>query len=173
MTTMIRKCTVNDLQVLQKLSIETFSDTFGDFNTLQNLRAYTDKAYDLKVLLREMQEPNSEFYFIYLDQQLAGYLKININSAQSEPMTDDFLEIQRIYVRVPFKRQGLGRMLLKFAIERAEALDRPRIWLGVWEKNYPAQKFYESMGFEKYSSHTFVMGNSSQTDYILKKELRK
>ena len=110
---------------------------------------------------------------MFLDGKLAGYLKINILDAQSEALGDDFMEIQRIYIRQQFKRLGLGRKLMKLGLERAQALKKPRVWLGVWEKNYSAQEFYKIFGFEKFSSHKFVMGDSVQTDYILKKELRK
>lgn len=173
MTTTIRRCTLDDLETLQKVSAETYLATFGQYNTPENTQAYIHDAYDLDVLRREMTNKNSEFYFLFVDQELAGYLKVNILDAQSEPLDESFMEIQRIYIRVPFKRMGLGKVLMEFAIERARAFKKPHVWLGVWEKNYPAQKFYQSMGFEHYSSHKFVMGTSTQTDYILKKELEK
>lgn len=173
MTTEIKKCTLDDLQTLQKLSIETYTDTFKAFNTPENVQAYVDDAYNTEILTSELLNPNSEFYFLYSDGKLAGYLKVNISSAQSEPLGEDFMEIQRIYIRVPFKRMGLGKKLLELGIQRAKAFQKPRVWLGVWEFNMPAQKFYQSMGFERYSSHKFVMGDSTQTDYILKKELEK
>lgn len=172
MTTKIRRCTTQDVETLRKLSIETYTDTFAAYNTVSNTQAYIDSAYDIKVLLKELSDVHSEFYFLYVDQELAGYLKVNILEAQSEPMADDFLEIQRIYIRKNFKRRGLGKMLLELGLKRAKDLGRKRVWLGVWEKNFPAQKFYQYMGFERYSSHKFVMGESVQTDYILKKELR-
>lgn len=173
MTTTIQNVTIDDLSTLRDLSIETYTDTFGEFNTPENLQAYIDDAYDPEILRKELLDNNSEFYFVKVDGQLAGYLKVNILSAQSEPMPDDFLEIQRIYIRKSFKRQGLGKLLLELGLKRAQALGKARVWLGVWENNFAAQKFYQFMGFEKYRSHKFVMGDSVQTDYILKKELRK
>jgi len=173
MTIKVRRCTLADVGTLQKISIETYTDTFGDYNTLENTKAYVDEAYKTETLEQELQNNNSEFYFMFLDGKLAGYLKINILDAQSEALGDDFLEIQRIYIRKQFKRLGLGRKLMELGLQRAEALKKPRVWLGVWEKNYSAQEFYKVFGFEKFSSHKFVMGDSVQTDYILKKELRK
>lgn len=173
MTTTIRKCDINDLEVLQKISIETYTDTFQKFNTPENLQAYLDDAYDLDVLKSELTDPNAEFYFLYEDEKLAGYLKINVLTAQSEKMADDFLEIQRIYIRVPFKRHGFGQQLYNLALQRASDLGKKHVWLGVWENNLPAQKFYQHLGFERFSEHKFIMGDSVQTDYILKKELAK
>ncbi|MFC6175912.1 GNAT family N-acetyltransferase [Companilactobacillus huachuanensis] len=171
MTTTIRRCTEDDLKTLQRLSVETYTDTFKPYNTEENMKAYIEGAYNLNTLRQELTDKNSEFYFLYIDDELVGYLKVNILDAQSEPMDDDFLEVQRIYIRVSYKRKGLGEVLMKLAIERAQSLKKPRLWLGVWEKNFAAQKFYQAMGFEHYSSHKFVMGTSTQTDYILKKEL--
>lgn len=62
--------------------------------------------------------------------------------------------------------------MLELGLKRAEDLNKSEVWLGVWENNLPAQKFYQYMGFERYSEHKFVMGDSIQTDYILTKELR-
>ena len=173
MTTEIKKCTLKDIETLQKISIETYADTFGKYNTPENTAAYIDDAYNLPQLTSELMNEYSEFYFMYFDGKLAGYLKVNILEAQSEAMGDDFLEIQRIYIRKHFKRLGLGKQLIELGLKRAQVLSKPRVWLGVWERNYSAQEFYKTFGFEKFSSHKFVMGDSVQTDYILKKELRK
>lgn len=172
MTTEIKACSVNDLETLQKLSIETYTDTFAQYNTASDLQDYLNEAYNTKQLTSELTNKNTHFYFLYLDNQLAGYLKINILDAQSEKMGSEFLEIERIYIRKQYKRHGLGKMLLQFALDKATELDRSKVWLGVWENNFPAQKFYEYMGFTRFSSHHFVMGESVQTDYILTKELR-
>lgn len=171
MTIEIKKCTVANLATLKELSIETYTDTFKDFNTPEDLKDYLDNAYNTQILTAELTNPNSEFYFLYVDKELAGYLKINVSNAQSESLGPDFLEIQRIYIRVPFKRMGLGKILLELGIKRAKELQKKRVWLGVWENNFAAQKFYQYMGFKKFTSHKFVMGDSIQTDYILKKEL--
>ena len=167
------KCTPEDVEALQNISIETFSATFGPYNTEANLKGYLKKAYDIKILQQELSNPNSEFYFAYEDSKIAGYLKINILDAQSEKMADNFFFFLRIYVRENFKRHGIGKKMLEFAVKRASDLGKNRLWLGVWEKNFAAQKFYYSLGFEKYSSHRFTMGDSVQIDFILKKELRK
>lgn len=172
MATEIKTCTLTDLTILQKLSIETYTDTFAKFNTASDLEDYLNKAYNTAQLTQELTAENTHFYFLYLDKQLAGYLKINILDSQSEAMGNDFLEIERIYIRKQFKRRGLGKLLLEFALEKAKQFNKDKVWLGVWENNLPAQKFYQFMGFKRYSSHHFVMGTSVQTDYILTKELR-
>jgi len=171
MTIEIKKCTLDDLKTLHNLSVETYTDTFGEYNTEADLNDYLDKAYNNAELKKELTNINSMFYFAFYDGKLAGYLKLNVLDAQSESIGDESLEIERIYIRKQFKRLGLGTKLLNFGIAKAEELNKQSVWLGVWENNFPAQKFYQKMDFVRYSEHKFIMGESVQTDYILKKEL--
>ena len=167
----IRRCDLNDLIDLQKISRETFQATFGKDNTEENMQEYLDEAYNSQALTQELRNPHSAFYFVYHEAKLAGYLKLNILDAQSESMPDNYLEIERIYFKKDFQHLGLGTKLFDFALQRAQALEKQYIWLGVWENNFPAQKFYQKMGFQRFSQHHFVMGDSDQTDYLLKKKL--
>lgn len=167
----IKKITLNDLAELKALSIKTFTDTFAKDNTPEDLKDYLDQAYTEKKLTSELQNEQSEFYFIYSDDQLAGYLKLNVNDAQTETIEENALEIERIYIDSDFKRLGLGKMLYNKAIERAKALSKNAIWLGVWERNFSAMKFYHKMGFTQVGEHSFYMGEDEQTDLIMKKEL--
>lgn len=169
----IKKCTLADLEALHKISIETYQDTFEPFNTEKNMQAYLESAYNKPKLSRELQTKNMTFYFIYEETQLAGYLKVNIDEAQSEPMGAETLEVERIYIRPAFKRHGLGLQFINHAINLAQTAHKDAIWLGVWEHNYPAQAFYKQQGFKPFSSHIFVMGDDPQTDILMRKTLSK
>ena len=61
--------------------------------------------------------------------------------------------------------------MLNFAFELAGQNQHSFVWLGVWEHNYNAIRFYERIGFERCGSHDFMLGNDKQTDILLKKEL--
>ncbi|MBO0440674.1 GNAT family N-acetyltransferase [Candidatus Enterococcus ikei] len=167
----IQKITVEDLATLKALSIKTFTDTFAQENTTEDLKNYLAQAYTDEKLTSELQNKHSEFYFIYSNEELAGYLKININDAQTETIGEDTLEIERIYIDSNFKRLGLGKTLYNKAIERAKDLNKTAIWLGVWERNFSALKFYHKMGFTQVGEHSFYMGEDEQIDLIMKKEL--
>jgi diamine N-acetyltransferase len=171
MTINIRTCTLEDLHTLQEISYETFSETFKYQNKPENLKAYLEKAYNLKQLENELSNPFSQFFFVYFNHEIAGYLKININDAQTEKMSDDSLEIERIYVKRKFQKQGLGKYLFKKAIEVAMEQKKAKIWLGVWEKNENAIAFYERLGFVQTGAHSFYMGDEEQIDFIMTKTL--
>ncbi|MDP1513172.1 GNAT family N-acetyltransferase [Paenibacillus sp. CMAA1739] len=165
------KCSRRDLQLLQEISIKTFNDTFKDQNSPENMQAYMEKAFDSKQLDKELSNVCSEFFFIYFNEELAGYLKVNINDAQSEKMGDESLEVERIYIKNKFQKHGLGKYLINKAIEIALGLKKQKVWLGVWEKNENAIAFYEKMGFVQTSAHSFYMGDEEQTDFIMTKTI--
>lgn len=169
----VKKCTVEDLQILQKVSVETFRDTFQDQNTEEDLYNYLEKAYNTEQLTSELLNQQSEFYFVFNGNDLAGYLKININEAQSETNGEDALEIERIYVLPQFKGKGLGKILIQQAVGRAQFHRKTNIWLGVWEHNQAALVFYKKLGFVQTGAHSFFMGKDEQKDLILTKKLTK
>lgn len=169
----IRPCSKADLEILRDISVRTYFETFAKENTAENMQAYLEAAFSPEKLSAELDNPDSRFYFLYVDNQLAAYLKLNESDAQSDIRDKTSLEIERIYVDAPFQGLGLGRYLIERAIEIAREKGKQYVWLGVWEKNLKAIRFYERNGFYRFSSHSFFMGEEEQHDYILRKDLEK
>ena len=168
----LKKCTLEDLGLLQEIGYETFHETFNNSTSPENMKAYLARAFNLEQLEKEITNIDSEFYFIYSDRKIAGYLKINTNDAQSEMMGNDSLEIERIYIKKKFHKQGLGKYLINKAIEIAIERDKEKIWLGVWEYNENAIAFYKKMEFVQTGAHSFFMGDDEQIDIIMTKSLK-
>ena len=171
MTINIKQCTLEDLRKLQEISYETFNDTFKHQNSPENMNAYLDRAFNLKQLENELFNNSSQFYFVYFNNEVSGYLKVNTNDAQSEKMGDESLEIERIYIKKKFQKHGLGKCLLNKAMEIAMEGNNKKIWLGVWEKNENSIAFYQKMGFVQTETHSFFMGDEEQIDFIMTKTL--
>lgn len=171
MSLTFKRATTQDLLTIQTLSIETFSATFGPQNTPENLQAYLDEAYALDSLQAELNNHQSSFYLVFDGATLVGYLKLNIDAAQSEKMSSAYLEVERIYLKAAFQHEGFGRMMLDFAFQKASELGKTHIWLGVWEHNRNAQQFYQHLGFTFFGSHHFAMGTDMQTDLLMSREI--
>ncbi|MCB0820060.1 MAG: GNAT family N-acetyltransferase, partial [Bacteroidetes bacterium] len=82
------------------------------------------------------------------------------------------LEIERVYVLKEFHGMHVGRKLLEKAIELANSQNSEFVWLGVWEKNHKAIRFYEKNGFKPFDKHIFRLGEDEQTDIMMKLDLR-
>ncbi|MCP6151251.1 GNAT family N-acetyltransferase, partial [Klebsiella pneumoniae] len=89
MTINMKKCTLEDLSRLQEISYETFNETFKEQNSPENMEAYLEKAFNLKQLETELSQRSSQFYFVEIDGETAGYLKVNTDEAQTEEMGDE------------------------------------------------------------------------------------
>lgn len=167
----IKKCNLKDVYRLQEISRETFYDTFNHQNSPKNMSAYLERAFNLKQLGKELSNLSSFFFFIYFNDDVAGYLKVNINDAQSEELGDQSLEMERIYIKNKYHKRGFGKYLLNKAMEIALEHNKTKIWLGVWERNENAIEFYKKMGFVQTGAHSFYMGDEEQIDLIMTKTL--
>ena len=164
----IRKVTLADVERLQQIGRQTFIETFAASNTEENMRAYLAKGFALEKLVAEVQEPNSAFYFAGLAGQVIGYLKVNAGPAQTEQQAGQALEIERIYVLQKFHGQQVGQLLYEQALMLATQARADYMWLGVWEENLRAIRFYKKNGFVEFDKHIFKLGDDEQTDILLK-----
>jgi hypothetical protein len=114
----IRQCLINELDTLQRIGYETFDETFRPINSPETMDKYLQEAFSMKKLSEELSSTYCKFYFMYLDNALVGYLKINDAPAQSDINDPESMEVERIYVR---KRIGQGiNGLCTSASERKE-----------------------------------------------------
>ncbi|WP_215222573.1 GNAT family N-acetyltransferase [Echinicola shivajiensis] len=58
------------------------------------------------------------------------------------------------------------QILYNKAIELAEEKDVEYVWLGVWEQNPRAIRFYEKNGFKAFDKHVFKLGNDETKNEI-------
>ena len=124
-----------DLQDLQQVSRVTFRESFGEQNTPEDMEKYLTENLSLERLSFELENPESEFYMARCNDEVLGYLKLNVGQAQTELKDDKGLEIERIYVVKSHVGEGIGKQLFEFTLDTARRKGKYFIWLGVWEKN--------------------------------------
>ena len=169
----ITQVTLNDLERLQKIGRQTFFETFASGNTEENMEKYLDEGFSTAKLTAELSDQNAAFYFATLDKAVVGYLKINFGQAQTELKDDKALEIERIYVLKEFHGKKVGQLLYEYALQIARQKNADYVWLGVWEENPKAIRFYEKNGFVAFDKHVFKLGDDEQTDIMMKLSLAK
>jgi ribosomal protein S18 acetylase RimI-like enzyme len=169
----IKKVTLNDIDQLQKIGRQTFSETFSGDNSEEDMKKYLDENFSVEKLTDELNNKNSEFYFAKLENTVIGYLKLNFGESQTELKDNKALEIERIYVPKEFHGQSVGQILYEKAIQVAKQKDVDYVWLGVWEENLRALSFYKKNGFTEFDKHIFKLGNDEQTDIMMKLQLKE
>jgi GNAT superfamily N-acetyltransferase len=109
--------------------------------------------------------------------QLLGTDKFRISTRASAsfPMEElqdpKAMEVERIYVLGEFQSKKVGQLLFEKALAIGKNKKVDFVWLGVWEENHRAIRFYTKNGFIAFDSHIFLMGNDKQTDILMKLQL--
>lgn len=167
----VRKATIGDLHTIQRIGRETFLETFADSNTEADMNKYLEDSFKEAKLKAELSNPESLFFVAWENESPVGYLKVNTGAAQTEQLDANALEIERIYVKSSHHGKKVGQLLYEKAMEIAGRQHSSYVWLGVWEKNPRAIRFYEKNGFTAFDQHIFKMGDDEQIDIMMKKEL--
>ena len=144
-----------DLDILREMSIQTQLDTFAQFNTPQNMDSYIKTAFSLEQLGKELNERGSVYQIAWEGDEPLGFCRLRLNDEAEAWLGENTIELQRLYVRTMYHGRGVGATLMEDAIAYARLKKYDWIWLGVWERNFKAQEFYQKWGFERFSEHVF------------------
>ncbi|MFZ1749253.1 MAG: GNAT family N-acetyltransferase [Saprospiraceae bacterium] len=155
---------IGELFALMK---KTFLDAFEKDNTKEDIQLYLTEKLNNAQVAKEYHETNSKFYFARIKGHIIGYLKLNYDKSLTDTDSKS-LEIERIYIAQEHQGYKYGQVLLDFAIDKAKEIGTSNIWLGVWEKNSDAIRFYQKNGFEIFDQYTFLLGRDKQTDLLMK-----
>ena len=168
----IRAVTADDAAALPVFGRRVFDDVFGPDSDPRDMAAYLDEAFHPDVQRREILDTGS----IWLVAETArgepfGVVHIVQSPAPACVTGADAIELKRLYVDPREHGRGTGKRLLDEGIARARAAGAATIWLGVWERNIKAQRFFRREGFEPAGEHAFVLGTDVQTDWIMQRPI--
>ncbi len=166
----IRYGNEHDSSLLAELGRKTFSDTFTHDNAPENMAIYLSEHYAPEIQLSELRDPDTIFFIAEMDHVPIGYAKLKGQSTGAGVTGTNPMELQRIYTLQTYIGKGIGAELMKECIKEAKQRGFDCLWLGVWEKNERAIRFYEKWGFKKVGHHVFMLGKDIQKDFTM--ELR-
>jgi diamine N-acetyltransferase len=167
----IVECGPADAEDLAKIGRATFLETYSANTSPDDMRAFLREAYSPEAVRAEIDLPGSRFFIARMADAAAGYLKLNGGDAQGEQLEGVGLEIEAIYVYRRYHGGGIGSALMARAHGEANAIGADHIWLGVWELNRAAIRFYERNGFRELGARPFRFGSVEHNDLIMRREL--
>lgn len=169
----VRQANGADAKLLTDLAYTTFWDAFAHHpkNAPDDLAHYMRQAFSLEQITAELTDPNNIFLIAEIEDEAAGYAKIVIGNIEPGITAERPVELARLYSHQKYLGQGVGQTLMDACFQRARQEGRDVMWLGVWEYNPRAQRFYEKNGFRVVGKHVFQLGSDAQTDLLMQKEL--
>lgn len=167
----IRYANENDAALLAELGRTTFYTSFIEYNTPEDMEKYLSEHYSTEIQRSEIRDPDTIFLIAEQNSIPIGYAKLKQHSQGDGVAGTNPMELQRIYVIQEYIGKGVGPALMKEAIREAKERGFNCLWLGAWEKNERAIKFYEKWGFQKVGNHIFVLGEDIQHDFTMELSL--
>ena len=166
-----QECRFSDVEQLVEISRKTFVDSFEKDNEPEDFKNYIDAAFERNTIASQLNNKKSFFYFVFKSEDLVGYFKLNTGDAQTDIKSEDAIELERIYVLDEFQGQQIGQRMLQEAFKLASQQNKNYIWLGVWERNRAAIRFYQKHGFSKFDTHPYYIGRDKQIDWLMRFDL--
>ncbi len=171
----IREAGIADAAAITTFATKIFLATFGPgtepANDPADLDAYLSEAFTVPRQEAELTDPRCVYLLAESGNAVAGFALVRIGSTDPAVTSAAPVEIQRFYVDGAFHGTGLAAQLMARVHQVARERGGETIWLGVWEHNPRAIRFYEKHGFRDVGSHPFLLGQDLQTDRVMQRSV--
>jgi len=167
----VRQASVDDAQLLSEMGALMFDASFGQFNRPEDMQTYLEKSFNQEVISADLQSDNTIYLLVLLAEQVIGYAKVCLSQAPDSVPGRNPVELARIYIDLAYSSMGYGSQLMDACLEAARRLEGDTLWLGVWERNEAAIRYYRRWGFESVGTMEFMLGNDVQNDYVMAREI--
>lgn len=167
----VRRARPSDAAGIAQFGVRTFAETYGEYNTPEDLSAYISVTYGERQQREELENPSCEYILLEMGANLVGFVFLHEGSAAGSLPPGRPIEIRRFYVSSELHGHGVAAELMDAAVSAAKRRGAEVLWLGVWEENGRAIRFYEKHGFRKVGRQRFLLGGSEQRDFVMARVL--
>ncbi|HWB18708.1 MAG TPA: GNAT family N-acetyltransferase [Phycisphaerales bacterium] len=167
----IREARAADAGTLRELMERTFRATYGHLAEAEDMELHVAEAFAEDVQLREICDTQMKTLLMESGDELIGFAQVRTGTTAECVRGERPVELWRIYLEKTWQGRGAARLLMAEAKAVARAWDGKTMWLGVWELNPRAMRFYRKCGFKVCGEHTFRFGREDQVDLVMTCEL--
>ena len=168
----IRIARESDAALLAELAERTFREAFGDDNTPADMDLHCARNYGVEIQRRELADPRVTYLIAEVAGNAAAFALVREGSDTPACVTGPApVEILRFYVDRRWHGRGVAQALMAACDGEARRRGARTIWLGVFERNQKARRFYEKVGFRDVGAKTFTVGTDVQSDRVVARSL--
>ena len=174
----VRLGTGEDAENLGAMASAVFVDTFGAGSKPETMAAYLAQAFHPSQLSAELADSKNRFLLAVTSntsEEIIGYTKLRFAQGEEPSCVTGpapVAELERFYVRHEWHGTGVADTLMKQSLQTAAAQGVQTLWLGVYEDNPRAQRFYTRWGFRDVGEHLFLFGDEEETDRVMVRSLK-
>lgn len=167
----IRRADLADLHLISVLGITTCYEAYFELDPPHEIAEYCINSFNLQQLTNEITDLNSTFLIAELNGNAVGYAKLREGKKIKCLEGKNSIEVQRIYLLEKVKGKNIGRKLIEKCCEIGREKGYETLWLGVWDKNIAAQKFYEKIGMKNVGLTDFSDGKTEFINFVFAKDI--
>ena len=183
-----RRADPTDAAQVSRLIGSTWANFFAYSVTESDLETYLTTTLSEESLRAEIEDPSKHFLVAVRQPQpededaalstrqtepiIIGVAQLNFASIKVGLSSTKPAELNRLYINPTQQGAGLAGLLLQSAEGIAMEKGYNGLWLGVWENNARAKRFYIKNGFQERGEHFFWVGKSKRRDLVMEKSLR-
>lgn len=156
-----------DLNAYGDISRRTFADTYRESHSAEVLTRHIDQRLCDDVLVKELADPARHVWALERDEVWVGYTLLRHGSASVVVPGDQPVEIERFYIAKEWHGRGYADSLMNAALASARTHGARVAWLGVWEQNSRAVRFYTKCGFAVMGRATYMFDGKAEDDLVM------
>ena len=167
----IRQATIADLHLISVLAITTHYEAYFELDPSPDLADYCVNFFNLETVKNELENPKLTFLIVEFNGNAVGFAQLREGKKIACMEGKNAIEIQRIYVIEKMKGKRIGQALIEKCLEIGKEKSYETLWLGVWDKNIKAQKFYEKIGMKNVGLTDFSDGKNEFINLVFAKNI--
>jgi ribosomal protein S18 acetylase RimI-like enzyme len=167
----IRRAIAADAADIAEFGARVFAETFAADNTPDDLAAYLASAFGEHVQRAEIDNAQNVYLLATIAGVVCAIALVELGATDPAVTGPAPVRIERFYVDFAHHGRGVAPALMDACVETARSLGGHTLWLGVWEKNRRAIRFYEKHGFHDVGTQIFMMGSDTQTDRVMARDV--
>ena len=113
------------------------------------MNSFLEEYFNVPLIKTELDDKDCFNLFAEVDGTPVGYIRFKEDYNVFPYMKKwKAIELKRLYILKEFQGKGIAQQLMDAYLNYAIQNKYEVAWLGVWEYNFKAQKFYGKYGFE-------------------------
>lgn len=161
-----RDATLEDAAALSELGKRSFTETFGQLYSPQNLAAFLT-THDEANWQGQLASPEYSVRLVEHDGALVGYAKVGPPTLPFVP-PGNCTELRQFYILKPWHGSGTAAQMMDWVLAEARRRGADELYLSVFTDNHRARRFYARYNFTEVGPYAFMVGDHADEDIVMR-----
>ncbi len=165
----LREAKAHDAAALAAFAREAFDAAFGTLYRPEDLAAFFAEDRSEERYRAKLARPDTRAALVEEGGRIVAYCLVVRDeqfAEHPEQRPERPVQLSQLYCAGEATGQGLGAMLLQWAIERAREWNADALTLSVYSENHGAQRFYQRHGFHHVADIGFWVGEKRDDEFL-------